>query len=71
MFVPDLALAVQVSEPEAERALLRGDYGGFFRLADRPAVLRESFLATLLSREEDPSSKGEIARLLPNIIVKS
>ena len=51
LFIPDLALALQVSDSTARRAVLRGDCGPYFRFGRRLAVRRESFLDSLAARE--------------------
>lgn len=58
MFIPDLAIALQASEVEAEAALQRGECGPFVRVAGRLAVLRESFLDALARREESPLGRA-------------
>jgi hypothetical protein len=57
MFVPDLAIALQVGASAARRAVIRGDCGPFLRLGRRIAVRREAFLAALAAREIDPASQ--------------
>ena len=47
MFVPDVALALQVSFPTARLCIRRGDCGPHFRIGRKLAVLRESFLDAL------------------------
>ena len=51
LFVPDVAVALQVSASTARRAVLRGDCGPYFRLGRRLAVRRASLLDALASRE--------------------
>lgn len=58
LFIPDLALALQVSPPTARQAVVRGDCGPYFRVGRRLAVLRESFLAALAARREPPPGDG-------------
>ena len=54
LFIPDIALALGVTEGAARKAVLRGDCGTYIRLGRRLAVRRESFLAALEAREIDP-----------------
>ena len=65
LFVPDLALVLQVSEDEAEEAVLRGDCGPYVRLESGLAVLRESFLEALQAREIDPHQPHDSRRSSP------
>ena len=62
LFVPDLALALGLSESAARRAILRGDCGPFLRMGRRLAVLRESFLTALETRQV--SAPGKTLQLL-------
>lgn len=54
MFVPDVALALQVSKAAARRAILSGFCGPYSRHGRRLLVRREGFLAALAERELDP-----------------
>jgi len=51
LFLPDLALALQIDEEEAGRLVVAGECGPYIRVAGRLAVRRESFLAALASQE--------------------
>ena len=57
LFIPDLSLAIGVTESAARKAVLRGECGPFVRIGRRLAVLRESFLAALAEREEKPIAR--------------
>ena len=57
LLVPDIGLALQLSNHGARRAILRGECGPYFRVGRRLAVLRESFLAALTSRQEGPGPR--------------
>jgi hypothetical protein len=57
MFIPDVAVALCVGKPAARRLVLRGDCGPYIRVGRRLAVLRESFLQALESRQELPGPR--------------
>lgn len=59
MFVRDIGLALQLGPDAARRAILRGDCGPFFRVGRRLALRRDSFLAALASREQDPAGSRD------------
>jgi len=52
LFVPDLALALQVSKSAARKAIRRGECGAYFRLGRRLAVRRVEFLRAVTAREQ-------------------
>lgn len=57
LFVPDVAVALQVGKDAARRAILRGECGPYLRVGRRLAVLKESFLAALASRQTGPGPR--------------
>ena len=58
MFIPDLALALQLSLPAARRSVLQGRCGPYHRVGRRLVVLRENLLAALSGHPEGPSRGG-------------
>ena len=54
LFVPDVAVALQVGHDTARRAILRGECGPYLRIGRRLAVLRDTFIAALASRQTGP-----------------
>jgi hypothetical protein len=47
LFTPDVAVALDLSEPAARCALRSGKLGPAFAVAGRDAILRTDFLSTL------------------------
>ncbi len=62
MFVPDVALATGTGDSAARKAIVRGDYGPYFRVGRRLAVLHESFIAALKAREIEPGLPQHAAK---------
>jgi hypothetical protein len=56
LFVPDVALALQIGRPTARRMILAGECGPFMRVGRRLAVRRESLLRALAEREIHPAA---------------
>ena len=54
LLVPDVALALSLSHSAARRVILRGDCGPSLRFGRRIAILRESFLTALETRQVSP-----------------
>ena len=52
LFIPDIGLALDISQSAARKAVLRGDCGPSFKVGRRHAVLRDTFLAALSDRAE-------------------
>ena len=71
LFIPDVAVALSVSESAARRAVLRGDCGPYLRIGRRLAVRRDSFLAALQLREISPATPGESTTSLSLALVQS
>lgn len=57
LLVEDVGLALQLGRDAARKAILRGECGPYIRLGRRLAVLRESFLAALASRQVGPGPR--------------
>lgn len=51
MFVPDVALALQVTPATARRAILAGRCGPYSRIGRRLVVRRDALLAAIAERE--------------------
>ncbi len=54
LFDSDIAVALAVSQAEANSGLSRGAYGRVLAVGQRQAVLREDFLDTLAERASKP-----------------
>jgi hypothetical protein len=52
LFLPDIAIVLQIGRSTARRAVLRGQLGPYIRVGRRIAVLRTSFLDALAAREQ-------------------
>jgi len=54
---PDVAVAVDIPEDAAERAIQTGRFGPAFFLRGRPAVLKETFLRYLADSSHTPARR--------------
>ena len=52
LFLPDIAIVLQIGRSTARRAVLRGQLGPYIRVGRRIAVLRTSLMEALAAREQ-------------------